>query len=297
MKKSKTMIACFMAPAILALVFMYLYPIIRTVIMSFFAVESVTASTDTWTFSGLQNYLSLFNTTIFHMSMVNILKIWLGGGVITLSLALLFAVILTSGVRFKNFFRAAIYMPNVISAIAMAAMWRYYVFNARFGFVNSVLDVFGAKAVNWLDTKHIFGAMLVAYCFGSVGYFMLIFLSGIERIPGDIYESALIDGANVFQKFRHITLPLLRGVFKTNLTFWTVSTLTFFVWTRMFSPTEIENTTVVPVVYLYSVVFGAKGVTTVDAGRGAAIGVTLAVCMVIVFALMNALVKDDDLEF
>lgn len=297
MRKSKPMIVCFMAPAVLALAFMYLYPIIRTVIMSFFAVESVTASTSTWSFNGLQNYINLFKTSIFQMSLVNILKIWLIGGLVTLSLALLFAVILTSGVRFKSFFRAAIYMPNVISAIAMAAMWRYYVFNARFGFVNSVLDVFGAKGVNWLDTTHIFGSMLVAYCFGSVGYFMLIFLSGIERIPGDIYESALIDGANLFQKFRYITLPLLRGVFKTNFTFWTVSTLTFFVWTRMFSPTEIENTTVVPVVYLYNVVFGSKGVTTVDAGRGAAIGVTLAVCMMIVFALMNRLVKDDDLEF
>ena len=65
----------------------------------------------------------------------------------------------------------------------------------------------------------------------------------------------------------------------------------------MFSPTETETTTVVPVVYLYNVVFGSKGVTQVDAGRGAAIGVSLAICMVIVFVVMNRLVKDDDLEF
>ena len=65
----------------------------------------------------------------------------------------------------------------------------------------------------------------------------------------------------------------------------------------MFSSGDIENTTIVPVVYLYNVVFGTKGVTTVDAGRGAAIGVTLAICMVIIYLLMNWLVKDDDLEF
>ena len=86
-------------------------------------------------------------------------------------------------------------------------------------------------------------------------------------------------------------------MFKTNLTFWTTSTLTFFVWTRMFSPTETENTTVVPVVYLYNVVFGSKGVTDVDAGRGAAIGVTLAIIMVIVYVVMNKAIKEDDLEF
>ena len=297
MRKNKTMIVCFMLPAVLTLVFMYLYPIIRKVIMSFFHVESVTASTSTWSFNGLTNYIDLFNTSIFRTSMWNIFKIWLIGGVITMFFALLFAVILTSGVRFKNFFRAAIYLPNVISAVAMAAMWRYYVFNARFGFLNSVTEFFGGDAVNWLDTNHIFNSMLIAYCFGSVGYFMLIFLSGIERIPSDIYEAARIDGTNSIQKFRYITLPLLRGVFKTNITFWSVSTLTFFVWTKMFSPTETETTTVVPVVYLYNVVFGSKGVTQVDAGRGAAIGVSLAICMVIVFVVMNRLVKDDDLEF
>ena len=265
--------------------------------MSFFNVESVTASTSTWSWAGLDNYTKLFATSIFRTSMWNLLKIWLLGGLLTMAFALLFAVILTSGVRFKNFFRAAIYLPNVISAVAMAAMWRYYVFNARFGFLNSFLEFFGFDAVNWLDTTHIFGAMLVAYCFGSVGYFMLIFLSGIERIPSDIYEAAMIDGVGAFQKFRYITLPLLRGVFKTNLTFWTTSTLTFFVWTRMFSPTETENTTVVPVVYLYNVVFGSKGVTDVDAGRGAAIGVTLAIIMVIVYVVMNKAIKEDDLEF
>ena len=297
MRKSKSMMVCFMTAAVITLLFMYVYPIIRTIIMSFFNVESVTASTSTWSLAGLKNYIDLYATSIFRTSMINILKIWLIGGIITMFFALLFAVILTSGVRFKNFFRAAIYLPNVISAVAMAAMWRYYVFNARFGFLNSFLELFGLDAVNWLDTGHIFGSMLVAYCFGSVGYFMLIFLSGIERIPSDIYEAAMIDGTNSFQKFRYITLPLLRGVFKTNLTFWSVSTLTFFVWTRMFSPTETENTTVVPVVYLYNVVFGSKGVTQVDAGRGAAIGVTLAVCMILIYAIMNRLIKDDDLEF
>ena len=65
----------------------------------------------------------------------------------------------------------------------------------------------------------------------------------------------------------------------------------------MFSPTETETTTVVPVVYLYNVVFGSKGVTEVDAGRGAAIGVTLAVVMLLIYVIMNRLIKDDDLEF
>ncbi len=73
-----------------------------------------------------------------------------------------------------------------------------------------------------------FWSMLIAFMFGSIGYYMLIFLSGIERIPGDLYEAATIDGANKVQQFTDLTVPLLKSVIKTNVTFWSVNTITFF---------------------------------------------------------------------
>ena len=76
---------------------------------------------------------------------------------------------------------------------------------------------FGVDNVMWTDPAHKFWSMLIAYCFGMVGYHMLIFMSGIERIGNDFYEAATIEGANVFQKFFYITLPLLRGSIRTNL--------------------------------------------------------------------------------
>ena len=229
--------------------------------------------------------------------MINMFLIWIVGGIIVLSLSLLMAVILTSGVRFKKFFRAVIYLPNVISAVALATMWIQYIFNQRVGLFNNILEFFGLDGVNWLGTDMKFWSMLIAFMFGSVGYYMLIFLSGIERIPGDLYEAATIDGANRFQQFTHLTMPLLRSVIKTNITFWSVNTITFFLWSQMFSPVSTESSTIVPVVYLYDTVFGTKGVVQTDAGRGAAVGVTLAICVVVVFLVFNKLIKDEDVEY
>lgn len=296
MKKNRGFIIGFTLPCVLTLLVMYLYPVCRTVIMSFFGVESVTASVSEWSFNGLGNYMRIFSSSTFLRSVQNMLLIWLIGGIAVLSIGLLFAVILTSGIRFKKFFRSAIYLPNVISAVALATMWIQYVYNQDYGMVTKFLEFFGVKGVNMLSADNKFWAMLIAFIFGAVGYYMLIFINGIESIPADLYEAATIDGANKVQQFGRITLPLLRGVFKTNITFWSVNCITFFLWTKMFSSVNTEASTVVPVVYLYDIVFGTKGNVERDAGAGAAIGVVLALFVGLVYFLTNKLIKDDDLE-
>ena len=297
MKKNKAMIAGFVLPCTLSLLIMYLYPVIRTIVMSFFAIDSVTASVSEWSFNGLGNYARIFGSATYLTSLSNMLKIWFVGGILTLTIALLFAVILTSGIRFKKFFRAAIYLPNVISAVALATMWIQYVYNQDYGLLNAMLEMVGLDGVRWLGTDMKFWAILFAFVFGAVGYYMLIFISGIERIPQDLYEAATIDGANKIQQFFKITLPLLKGIIKTNLTFWSVNTITFFLWSKMFSPVSSEASTIVPVVYLYDTVFGSTGNSERDAGAGAAVGVVLAIFVGVVYFITNKLLKDDDLEF
>jgi len=276
LKKNKAMIVTFLAPALFMFIMVFLYPICRTVVMSFFKIEGITDSFSKWQFTGIDNYVKLMNTTLFKTSMWNLFRIWFIGGIIVMSLALLFAVILTSGIRFKSFFRAMIYLPNVVSAVALTSL---------------------AK-IQWLDSDHKFYALLFAYCFGMVGYHMLIFASGIERISEDYYEAATLDGANKLGQFRYITLPLLKGVFKTNITMWSVTSVGFFVWSQLFSSVTADNQTITPMVYLYMQIFGAgNSVTERNSGLGAAVGVMLSVCVVLIFWLCNHLLKDDDLEF
>ena len=297
MKKNKAMIFWFSLPAVLSLLIMFVYPVFRTVLMSFFQVESVTATTADWTFYGLGNYLKIFKSASFLISMRNMLMIWFVGGIITLALAMLVAVVVTSGIRGKKFFRAAIYLPNIISAVALATMWIQYIFNYDYGMLNEIVQLFGGDKVKWLGTDLKFWAMTGSFIFGSVGYYMLIYISGIEGIPQDLYEAATIDGAGKVSQFTRITLPLLKGVIKTSLTFWSINTTTFFLWTKMFSPIDTESSTIVPVIYLYDMVFGGKGITTRDAGAGAAVGVVLTLIIIAVYLVTEWLFRGNDLEY
>lgn len=297
MKKNKLMIFLFIMPAVLCLLFMFVYPVSRTVIMSFFRVESLTASTDTWSFYGLQNYVKIFNSTGFRQALVNMVRIWFVGGIVTLSLSMLMAVVLTSGIRGAKFFKAAIYMPNIISAVALATMWIQYVFHFDYGLLNEIVQMFGGEKVKWLGSDLKFWAMLAAFIFGSVGYYMLIYISGIDGIPKDLYEAATLDGANKVAQFSKITLPLMKGIIRTSITFWSINTTTFFLWTKMFSSINTEGSTIVPVVYLYDTVFGGTGIVERDAGAGAAVGVVLTLIIIAIYVVMNKLLKDTDLEY
>ena len=137
----------------------------------------------------------------------------------------------------------------------------------------------------------------MAFCFGSVGYYMLIFMGGIERLSPDMYEAATIDGASKIKQFTRITLPLLRGVFKTCLTFWSIGVVGFFVWSQMWSaPLASELSTTTPFVYMYNITFGTQGNTFRNAAMGAAVGVLMAVTVLVIFFLINFLIKDDDVE-
>ena len=296
------MIIAFAGPATLIFVATFIYPIIRTIVMSFFSIQEITDATDKWKFNGIGNYISLMETPLYRTSWINLFKIFIIGGVITLGASLLLSVILKSGVHGKRFFQAAIYLPNVISAVAMATMWIQYVFNSSYGFLTNLfkaLHLDFLADVQWLDADHKFWALLISYCFGMIGHFMLIWVSGIERIGKDYYEAASIDGANKVGQLLYITLPLLKGIFRTNVIMWSISVSGFFIWSKLFSPISADTSTIVPMVYMYDKLFGAENTGDVvrDAGTAAAIGVMLCLFIVLVFTVVNRLIKDDDLEF
>lgn len=302
MKRNRSMIIAFAGPATLIFVATFIYPIIRTIVMSFFSIQEITDATDKWKFNGIGNYISLMETPLYRTSWINLFKIFIIGGVITLGASLLLAVILKSGVHGKRFFQAAIYLPNVISAVAMATMWIQYVFNSSYGFLTNLfkaLHLDFLADVQWLDADHKFWALLISYCFGMIGHFMLIWVSGIERIGKDYYEAASIDGANKVGQLLYITLPLLKGIFRTNVIMWSISVSGFFFWSKLFSPISADTSTIVPMVYMYDKLFGAENTGDVvrDAGTAAAIGVMLCLFIVLVFTVVNRLIKDDDLEF
>ncbi|GHU74374.1 hypothetical protein AGMMS49992_15640 [Clostridia bacterium] len=300
MKQSKTMIVAFLLPAVLIFTAIFVYPIARTIIMSLYKVENVTSGMSEWIFVGFSNYTTLMGTGLFRVSLWNLFRIWAFGGAAVMCLALLFAVILNSGIRGRKIFRAIIYLPNIVSAVALATMWLQYVYNPRFGLLTGVfskIGLDGLAAIQWTEAGNKFWALLGAYCFGMVGYHMLIFSSGIEKIPAEYFEAASIDGASALSTFRHVTMPMLRDVLRTNLTMWSITSVGFFVWSQLFSTVTTDTTTITPMVYMYIQVFGAGNtITERNAGLGAAVGVLLGACVAVAFVLINRVVRSSDLE-
>lgn len=298
--RNRRFAAISLMPAVICFLFVFAFPLIKTVVMSFYRLPALSSPMSTWEFVGLDNYIAMFHSGVFLTSLRNVFRIWLVGGLLTLGIALFYAVILASGVKWKKFWRSAIYLPNTINAVALSTMWIQYIFQNKFGLLKNLFTALGWESlakINWTSPTYLFWGMLVSYVLGSVGYFMLIFLAGIERIPGDIYESAKLDGANSWQKFWKMTFPLIRDVFRTGITLWTVGAVNFFTWAKMFS-NRISTTTVTPVYYLYEKVFGAGGAASfIDAGGGAAIGVMVALMALLVHIVIGHIFKEEALEY
>ncbi len=301
MRAKRVMIITFLTPAILSYLLVFLYPSVRTVLMSFFYVKHVTTAMSQWQFVGLKNYKVILNSKMFLRSLYNIFYIWFFGGVGVFFAAMVFSVVLTSGVKGKSFFRAVLYLPNVITAIAMATMWIHFAFNNKYGLFHTIFGALGLNKLagfQWTAPEHELLAMTIAYSFGSVGYFVLIFMAGIEKIPTDFYEAATIEGAGVYKKFTRITMPLMLGVIKTGIVIWSIAAIAFFVWSMMFSPFDPEVGTITPMVYMYNITFGRSMVVTnpelINAGAGAAVGVFMTILVLIVFGMVNYLLPEGE---
>ena len=301
MKMTKTTLAIFVGPAIAVYLLIYLYPTVRTTIMSFFTAPTITSPFHQWAFTGLDNYKTLFRSDMFAASMVNLGKIWLVGGVATLFISMLFAVILTSGVKLKRFFRSVIYLPNVIAAVALGTMWLQYVYNSKYGLLRQIFQALGLVSwarIQWTAPDYIFTSMLIAYCYGMVGYFMTTYMAGIERIPVDYYEAARIEGAGVVRQFFSITMPLMKGVIRTSVVLWGIRSVGFFVWSRVFTPLIPMRSTITPAVYMHRNVFGVDENALMDVGAGAAVGVVMTLTVLVMFVVTNIVLREKDtIEF
>lgn len=299
------MIGGFVAPIVLVYLLIFLYPTVRTVYMSFFKLKNLAAPVSDWEFVGLDNYIKLFSSPLVMQAFSNIIKIAFVGGVGTFIVALFFAVVLSSKVRGKKLLRAIVYLPNLITPVAMVTMWTQYIYNNEYGLLH---NLFKALHLNWLadipwtSTEWAFRSMLIAFCFGSVGYYMVIFMSAMEKIPQDLYDYAGMEGAGKLQMFWRITMPLLKDTTKTAVTFWGIGAVNFFLWSRVFSTNPLEPSTIVPANYMFGMVFGgsssgASNASMLNVGGGCAMGVLLTLCVVLIFFVVNLICGNEKYEY
>lgn len=203
---------------ILALPFMLLFvvftagPVISSLYFSFTDIKSRDLRTPfAVTFVGLENYAHVFADERFRKAAFNTAYFVVIGVPVTLGIALAAALALNTGItKFRTLFRVGYYTPVVTSIVAVAVVWRFLL-REDVGLVNTILRWFGVNGPDWLgSTTWAMPSLIAMASWRNFGTAMIIFLAGLQSVPLMLHEAASIDGANSWQRFRHITVPLLR---------------------------------------------------------------------------------------
>ncbi|HEY65480.1 MAG TPA: sugar ABC transporter permease [Caldilineae bacterium] len=179
---------------------------------------------------GLENYVRLFQDKLFWLSLKNTIYIGIVAHVPMLIGALILAFIINSPlVRHKDFYRTTYFLPIVTSSVAVALIFGS-LYGVRFGLINWLLTGIGLEPIDWWGGKGqwIKPAIIILFIWRWLGWNMVIYLAGLQGIPNDLYEAAAIDGANLPQIFRYVTLPLLRPVILFTIVLSTIGAMTLF---------------------------------------------------------------------
>ena len=270
----------FLLPFFLIYLVFLIYPVLAALRLSFY--ESSGFGGDT--FTGLDNYARLVqdsrylealrNTTVYALASVFILS----------PLALLVAVIIRSFVvpraSFKSFYRVIFFLPFITSFVVIALMFNL-VFNNEFGLLNNALTALGLPTLDWLrDERVALLAIILVGIWTYLGINALYFLAGLQNVPEEVIEAAMVDGATRLQTFWRVTLPLLRPVILFVIVQATIFSYQIFEIPFLLTNGGPSDATLTLAIYLYEV-----GFREFDRGYAAAIGYSMAIIAIVLAAV------------
>ena len=197
----------FILPNFIGFALFTLVPVVVTLALSFMEWNSY--SSPRWV--GLKNFQRMIDNDTFWTALENTTFYAVGHIPLTLAASLGFAVLLNRRLRGVRFFRTALFFPYITSLVAVAVVWNM-LFNPTMGPVNQLLTTLGvANPPGWTSSSDwAMPAVIITSVWRDMGYYMILFLAGLQTIPVEYYEAARVDGANAWQRFWHITLPTLR---------------------------------------------------------------------------------------
>jgi len=194
------------APALLVLLSLSIYPLIYSITVSF---QTETASGLVWT---LKNFTRLLTDGFFLTAMLHTLVFAIAALVLEFSIGLGLALLLNSQTRARGFFRATLLVPMMLPTVVVGVVWRLML-NPNFGAINGTLKRVGLNTdvLTWTASPRLaFLSVVIVDVWQWTPFVFLVLLAGLQAIPQEPYEAALIDGSNRWQTFRHVTLPLLK---------------------------------------------------------------------------------------
>ncbi|MFN8381538.1 MAG: sugar ABC transporter permease [Anaerolineales bacterium] len=206
----------FLLPAVVLFLLFVVYPIFQSIYYSFFNWKGFGPAED---FVGLENFKNILKDKVFLIALRNGFLIIALSIFVQLPLSMALAVLVGRDLPGRVIFRTIFFLPYVLSEVIAALMWLFILNpDPDRGFINAIIEFFGGASQAWLGkTDLVMLAIFAALTWKYFGYHMLLFLTGLQNIPVDIEEAGRIDGANSFQNFFYITLPLLSSTIRTSV--------------------------------------------------------------------------------
>jgi raffinose/stachyose/melibiose transport system permease protein len=269
-------VALFLLPAVILFVLFLIYPIFRSVYYSLFNWNGLGPATK---FIGLNNFKQILTDQVFMKAIENCLIIVVFSLAIQLPLALLLAIMVGRDLPGRVFFRSIFFMPYVISEVITAIIWiSMFSPDPENGFINALLILIpGVHAQNFLgDINQVMLCVFFVLTWKYFGLHMLLYMAGLQNIPREIEEAAMIDGANRWQSIRHVTVPLLGSTIRTTTLLSVLGSLTQFNLVWIMTRGGPVNASEMMATYMYRYAF-----IRLQLGYGSAVAlVMLAFCLI-----------------
>lgn len=217
----------FILPAFIVYTVLTMFPLLQTLGLSFTDWDGF--SMENLNFVGLKNFVSVLQDRSMKNTLMNTLFYSVIFPVITTVFAIPLSLALNSKMKTRNLQRAIFFFPSVPSAIILGYLWAYILAPTSSGLLNQLLGVFGMKPVMWLATpKTAMFSVLMVNLWSAVGWHACIYLASLQSIPAEYYEAATMDGANAWQRFRYITLPMLASAMTVSVMLLLLNSLKIF---------------------------------------------------------------------
>lgn len=285
-KIKNKMLPYFLAsPYLLHLSVFVLFPVAFSLVLTFHKWNIISPME----FTGFDNYARLFTDRLFWRSVLNTLVFLIIHIPLQIIGALALAYILNTKLFFRAFFRASFFMPVVISGVVITILWQQlYAYNS--GLLNRFLVEIGLNKVGWLQNKNL--AMIsiaIMATWKNVGLYVILFLIGLQSVPKSYYEAADVEGANAWQKFRYITLPVINPTMFMVVVLSTIGGFNLFIEPYIMTGGGPLNSTLSAMLYIYKQAFEYYHM-----GYSATLGVFFALLILIVIVIQRRLIEQED---
>ncbi|WP_099159830.1 carbohydrate ABC transporter permease [Virgibacillus ndiopensis] len=293
-KKQKYLFLAFcLLPTFIMFAIFTLYPLFSGLYYSFF---DWSGSAENKEFIGIDNYIHLFNDAIIADTIIHDYFLVVTKVIGIMILAMFFAVALTQlKIKEAPFYRIIFFFPNIMSVVVIGILWTF-IYNPSMGFINSGLEFLGLEswAKPWLgDEKWALPSLVLPSIWAGIGLFMLMLMGGIANVSKSYYEAAEIDGANEWQQFWKVTLPLVWPQIKISVLYIVITTLNgSFIIVQIMTGGGPNNSTHVMGSYLYQQAFKQY-----NFGYGATIGVMILILSLITVLILQFFMRRDKVEY